>query len=242
MRVYRSAPPGYAQGMANVLCLDFDDTIVLDSISDALMARFAAEDWSHLKDAYRRGEMSVEQFNAAVFDLIDTRVTYDDMRAFVRERARVRPGFLELLDWAHWNDWQAVIVSNGFDFAIDEVLSGLGVDRVMRHSGKTRFDYRWRVRYLSPRGIEVQEGFKLGYANAFKRAGDFVVYFGDGASDVDAARLARVVFARDTLWERLKDEHERIYEFETFHDAIDVLQREAPGWLESFSSTTAAAD
>jgi 2-hydroxy-3-keto-5-methylthiopentenyl-1-phosphate phosphatase len=85
----------------------------------------------------------------------------------------------------------------------------------------------------------LQSGFKLSYAAAFKNAGDFVV-MGDGTSDVEAARLAPVVFGRDTLWERLKDEHPRIYPFETFHDVIVVLEREATSWLASFFSTTAA--
>jgi 2-hydroxy-3-keto-5-methylthiopentenyl-1-phosphate phosphatase len=228
--------------MANVLCLDFDDTIVLDNISEALIERFATADWHDLRAAYQRGEMSVEQYNAAAFDLVGTDITYADMRAFVREATRIRPGVLELVDWAHWNGWLVAIVSNGFDFAIDEVLGDLKLDRIVRHAGRTRFDYRWRVRYLSPRGIEVSEGFKLGYAAAFRRAGDFVAYVGDGASDVDAAKLAPSVFARDTLWARLKDEHHRIYPFETFHDVVQVLEREAHDWLESFSSTTAATD
>ena len=228
--------------MASVLCLDFDDTIVLDNVSEALMARFSAGDWSHLHAAYHRGEMSVEQFNAAAFDLIDTEVTYGEMRTFVREAFRMRSGFLELVDWAHWNDWQVIVVSNGFDFVIDEFLEGVKLDRIPRHAGRTRFDYRWRVRYLSPRGIEVSEGFKLSYATAFRKAGDFVVYAGDGASDVDAARVAPVVFARDTLLDRLKDEHPRNYAFETFDDVLEVLDREAAGWLESFSSTTAGTD
>jgi 2-hydroxy-3-keto-5-methylthiopentenyl-1-phosphate phosphatase len=88
--------------------------------------------------------------------------------------------------------------------------------------------------------VELESGFKLSYAGTFKNAGDFVVYVGDGRSDVEAAQLEPVVFARDTLWAELKDEHPRIYPFETFHDVIAVLNREADGWLASFSSTTAA--
>src|SRR5690606_34224232 len=166
--------------------------------------------------------------------------TYDELREFSASAATIREGFHELLDWAHWNGWVPVVVSNGFDFYVDAVLDKAGIDRVARHTARTRFDYRWIATYLSPRGVEVLDGFKLSYASAFQGMGDFVAYAGDGASDVEAARLAQAVFARDTLLRELDGVHPRIYAFETFHDVVQVLEREAAGWLESFSSTTAA--
>ncbi|HMR97567.1 MAG TPA: haloacid dehalogenase-like hydrolase, partial [Microthrixaceae bacterium] len=84
------------------------------------------------------------------------------------ESVTVRPGLLELFDWAHWNGWVVTVVSNGFDFYVDGVLDALGADRVARHAGRTRHEYRWHVTYYSPRGIELEEGFKLSYAAAFQ--------------------------------------------------------------------------
>jgi 2,3-diketo-5-methylthio-1-phosphopentane phosphatase len=226
--------------VANVICLDFDDTIVLDNTARQLFERFAAPEWRESEAAYHAGKLSVEQFNIAALDLIDA--SLEEMQAYVNEVARVRDGFLELTDWAHWHGWQPIVISNGFDFYVNVVLDQLGLDRIARHAGRARFEYRWRATYLSPRGVEVQEGFKLGYAAALRNAGDFVVYVGDGASDVQPAKLASAVFARDTLLARLDGAHERIYPFETFTDIVTVMDREAEAWLASFSSTTAAAD
>jgi 2,3-diketo-5-methylthio-1-phosphopentane phosphatase len=224
--------------VARVLCLDFDDTVVLDNTMRQILDRFADPSWRDLEARYRAGGFTVEQYNAAALDFVEA--SEDDLRAYVAEVARPRDGILELNDWAQWNGWLLTVISNGFDFYVDTVLDSLGLDRVARHAGRARKEYRWRVRYYSPRGVELQAGFKLSYAAAFKNAGDFVVYIGDGASDVEAARLASAVFARDTLWERLKQDHPRIYPFETFYDVIAVLDREANSWLASFSSTTAA--
>jgi len=219
--------------VANVLCLDFDDTILVDNTVNLLFEQFGQERRYILEESGQLRRQTVEQRNAALLDCIEAPL--EDLRSFVHETARVRPGFADLMEWARRNDWYPVVVSNAFDFAVDVVLDDLGFDRVARHCGRTRFDYRWRVRYESPRGIEVADGFKLSYAAAFKNAGDFVVYAGDGLSDVEPANLAAAVFARGQLWSRLKDTHPRIYPFETFHEVIAVLDRDASGWLAAFS-------
>ncbi len=224
--------------MAAILCLDFDDTVVLENLTRGLLERFADPGWRAFEQAYKDGRMSVEEYNIAALDLVPIDVGPEEMAAFARETGHPRAGLLELVDWAHWNGWLVTVVSNGFDLTVDPVLDDLGLDRIARHRGRTARTYRWRARYVSPRGIQVHEGFKLSYAAAFRSNGDFVAYCGDGASDVPAARMAKVVFARDTLWERLRDDHPRCYPFETFHDVVTVLQRDAAGWLAEFHQQT----
>ena len=218
--------------MANVLCFDFDDTIVLENTARLLFERFGTDSWDAVGKEYDEGRLSVEQANAAA--LRDVTATRDEMMAFVRESATMRQGFLELLDWCHWNDWMPVVISNGFDFYVDAVLDAAGLDRLARHAARTRFDYRWLATYLSPRGVELQSDFKLSYAAAFQNMGDFVAYVGDGRSDVPAAKLAQAVFARDTLLRELEGTHARLFAFETFDDVRGVLEREAAGWVEAF--------
>lgn len=215
--------------MAAVLCLDFDDTMVLDNTARQIFDRFAAPQWREFESEYRAGRISVEQFNARAFATIGA--PRDELYDFALEVTRPRSGLLELLDWALWHDWLPVVVSNGFDFYVDALLDKLGVDRVTRHAGRTRFEYQWRCTYYSPRGIEIEEGFKLAYASAFRGMGDFVAYVGDGASDIPAARLAPVVFARDALLVALQDGHERLYPFETLDDIRTVLDRESAAWF-----------
>jgi len=214
--------------MANILCLDFDDTIVLENTARLVFERFAAPQWRDFEADYHAGRLSVEQFNAAALATVEAGA--EELRQFSVGAVTVRPGLLELLDWAHWNDWIVTVVSNGFDFYVDGVLDAIGADRVARHAGRTRHDYRWRVTYYSPRGIALEEGFKLSYAAAFQNAGDFVAYVGDGASDIPAARLTQAVFARDTLLARLGGEHPRIWPFESFRDVVAVLEAESRVW------------
>ncbi|MEO8541342.1 MAG: HAD-IB family phosphatase [bacterium] len=220
--------------MANILCLDFDDTVVLENTARLIFERFAKPSWREFEAEYHRGRLSVEQFNAAALATVEA--TAEELRSFSADSVTPRDGLLELFDWALWNDWVPVVVSNGFDFYVDAVLDGLGADRVARHTGRTRFDYQWRVTYFSPRGIGLEDGFKLSYAAAFQNSGDFVAYAGDGASDVPAAGMAQAVFARSTLLERLHGVHPRVFPFETMTDITKVLAEESAAWLASGST------
>jgi 2-hydroxy-3-keto-5-methylthiopentenyl-1-phosphate phosphatase len=226
--------------MANVICFDFDGTIATENVAEALFERFAAPQWRKHRDAYRAGRETIEQYSAAALDLVGAPL--EELVAHARSIAKVRGGFLELIDWAHWHGWLPIVVSNGFDFYVNAVLDDLRLDRVARHAGRARFDYRWRVTYLSPRGIELQAGYRLSYVAALHGAGDFVVYIGAGGNDAEATRKAHVVFVRDALLEPLSEQHPRLYAFDTFNDVVDVLDREAESWLASFSSMTAAVD
>jgi 2-hydroxy-3-keto-5-methylthiopentenyl-1-phosphate phosphatase len=47
--------------MANMLCLDFDDTVVLKDIAAQVLERFAPPSWMDLRLRRRSGELSLEQ-------------------------------------------------------------------------------------------------------------------------------------------------------------------------------------
>ena len=220
--------------VANILCFDFDDTIAMENTARLVFERFAAPEWHEHESAYKAGQLTVEQFNAAA--LRSVTATREELRAFAAEAVTVRDGFMELLDWAHWNGWVTAVVSNGFDFYVDAVLDKIGAERIARHAGRARYDYRWLVQYLSPRGVELVDGFKLSYAAAFQGMGDFVAYVGDGASDIEAAKLAQVVFARDALLSAVEGSHPSVHGFETFADVQAVLESQSGDWLETFAS------
>ncbi len=209
--------------MASILCLDFDGVIVDCDITRALLERFAAPGWRDFETARHAGEISIEQSHQRAFDLVEA--TSDDLVAFVREGARPREGLLELTDWCHWHGWLVAAVSNGFDFAVNTVLDELKLDRVARHAGRTRFAYRWRVNYYSPRGVEVQDGFQLSYVTAFRSAGDTVALVGASATATAAARQAHVVFARDDLPERLGEAHPQVHVWGSLQEVLARLEQ-----------------
>ncbi len=212
--------------MASVLWLDFEGVVVEAGLTDAVIAEFgvggpdAGADGSEVALA-----SAIAQFEAP----------REEVESRVRELARVRPGFEELLGWAQWHGWLPIVVSTAPDVCVETVLEDAAFNRVTRHCGRTRQVYRWRLTYASPRGVELEEGFLLSYAAALRDAGDLVVYVGERAGGEEAARLAYATCTGAPLRDAL-GAGERAYGFETPGDVRALLEREGEAWRASFAT------
>lgn len=226
--------------MAAIVWLDFETAIAGDGLSEAFFQTFAGSRWNEVSAMVAQGEMTREQAIIAAMGAIEA--SDEAMRAWVRANARTAPDLYELTDWAHWHGWLPVVVSLAPDILVDTVLDDLGLDRVTRHCPRARFQYRWRLTFFSPRGVEIEDRFTVAYASAFQRAGDFVVYVGADPGDREASQMAHITFARDALLGRLGGSTARIRPWTSLHDVKDALDREGEAWLAAFAASPTNAD
>ena len=214
--------------MASVLWLDFEGVVVEAGLTDAVIAEF---------DARPPGSGGGGDSEAALAAAIAAfEAPREEVEGRVRELARLRDGFGELVGWAQWHGWLPIVVSAAPDVCVETVLADAGMDRVARHCGRTRQVYRWRLTYASPRGVELEEGFLLSYAAALREAGDLVVHVGAEAGGLEAARLAYATFAGGALGEAL-GEGARRYAFATLTEVREALEREGEGWRAGFAGS-----
>ena len=212
--------------MASVLWLDFEGVVVEAGLTDAVVAEFAVSPPASPTDG------SEASLAAAIAEFEAPRA---EVESRVRELARPRPGFAELVGRAQWRGWLPIVVSTAPDVCVETVLEDAEFDRVARHCGRTRQVYRWRLTYASPRGVELEEGFLLSYAAALRDAGDLVVHVGAQAAGEQAARLAQVRCASGALRDSL-GEDAGAYAFETLADVGDLLEREGEAWRAAFAA------
>jgi HAD superfamily phosphoserine phosphatase-like hydrolase len=180
------------------LVLDFDDTLLCDSLTNTFFERFCEGPWRERLAEYQRGQLTVEQYNAEALKLVQAEDA--EIRAWAQETAVPRDGLAGLAGACAKLGVHCSVVSNSFDILIDPVLQKHGF-RVPRHCGVARHRYVWQVSYTDTAGYPVRGGFKEVWVQAFRRAGDTIIYCGDGASDFVAAEAAHCVFARDSLLE-----------------------------------------
>jgi 2-hydroxy-3-keto-5-methylthiopentenyl-1-phosphate phosphatase len=207
--------------------VDFDGTVTETDTLDAVAEEFG--DYAIFQEADEgldRGSMSLHDVIRREYEPV--RAPLEEVVPWVVERARIRPGFHELVDAADRNGWHLVILSAGFRELIEPILAHAGLAHLELLANSVDADPSgWRIRFRDEEPCTVcGEPCKRSTVTAIA-GDDEVVYIGDGYSDRCAAEGADLVFARRGLAEWL-DERGRPYEpFEDFHSVVRTLDRAA---------------
>jgi 2-hydroxy-3-keto-5-methylthiopentenyl-1-phosphate phosphatase len=195
--------------------LDWDGTctvvdtlwLVLEEFGDYQVFRAAGERLMH-------GEISYRELMELEFSTVRG-ATLDEVNGWLAGRARVRPGFRELVA-RH----DPLVLSSGFEELIRPLLAR---ERVEVELGANRIDPRpggWRVLWSRDRPCEV-------CGDWCKRHGlppGPLVYVGDGYSDRCPALAAERVFARAGLADYLEGEGRPFEPFDDLHDVLRALE------------------
>ena len=211
------------EGVKTIVQCDFDGTITEEDMSFLLLDAFANGDWRQVLAEHREGKISVGCFNTRAFIMVkENKQTLD---RFATEKARLRPGFHELLAYCRRRGFQFIIVSNGLDFYIKTILETTGVDNIEVLAAQTQFGPNGiKAQYMGPKGNQLQDDFKEAYIRHFLRSGYRVIYAGNGASDISAARLAHHVFATGPLLTHCKKTNLNCTPFTDLNDIVRGLE------------------
>lgn len=202
-------PLTWLMASRGVLQLDFDGTVAAGDVSTGILARFAAPAWERRIEAASRLLLTDPDSPALIYAMAagfaGLTGTRDEHLGFAHGRHPVRPGLRELVDATDGLGLECHVVSNGFEYYIRDYLEQAGVaGRVSVHAGTT--DAAGRLVYPMPDGRPSRGRFKLAWAEDFLQHSEVLVYAGDGSSDLAPARLAGIVFARDSLLSGLAED------------------------------------
>ena len=213
--------------MFTIQC-DFDDTITVSNVGEALLDAFASERWRAIDVEYIAEQLTVEESNRRKFALIDA--SERAIHNFVSRTVEFRPGFLRFVEYCRNKDIDFVIVSCGLDQYIDPALRKLGLLDLERYSGRGLVtEDGIAVDYVDPRGVRRKEGFKVACLEYLRQRGRPVIYIGDGRSDVSPAIEADHVIARDELREHFCSRSIPHFKFDTFYDVLQIVEEHIVG-------------
>ena len=183
-----------------VLC-DFDGTISLHDLTDALLARFARPGWQSLEENWRAGRIGSRECMAGQIALLDC--SREELEVFVAETG-IDAGFKAFAASLREEGVPLRIVSDGLDHAIRSVLMRHGISGVpiaASHLVQTG-ERSWRLDFPQAREDCASAGATCKCAFAGAPPGlpsPSVLMIGDGASDFCAAARADLTFARGEL-------------------------------------------
>ena len=207
-----------------VVQCDFDGTITVEDVSFKMLEAYADSSWQQLRKQYHDGEISVGRFNTEAFALV--KVGKEALLEVAHKTMEMRPGLEELVDCCRRKNFRFTVISNGLDFYIEDILRINNFNDIEVHAAETRFSPGKLVaRYVTPSGVEIENGLKEVYVDLFLGEGYRVIYVGNGVSDIVSAVKCHHIFATGELLDYC-NEHPGLSctELTDFFEAARILE------------------
>ena len=192
-------------GPGAALFLDFDGTITVQDATDAILDAFADPAWLQIESAWLSGQIGSRECLAAQMALVTATRNEVDL---LLDGIGVDPGFAMLLDACAAHAVPVHIVSDGFDYCIERILTRQDLNLVARPTDSQIVSStlqpdggRWRATFTHPQELCAHgcATCKPAAMARLKAVGAVTMFVGDGISDRYAATCADIVFAKDKL-------------------------------------------
>ena len=118
-----------------------------------------------------------------------------------------------------------VIARNGLDFYTTALLREIGLENIKVYDAQVQFhDDGLKVQYIGPKGKQLEAGLKETYTKLFLKEGYRVTYVGNGDSDIEPARYAHQIFAKDELLAYCRKNDLKCKSFDDLDDVVSALK------------------
>jgi 2-hydroxy-3-keto-5-methylthiopentenyl-1-phosphate phosphatase len=205
-----------------VLFLDFDNTVTIGDVLDAVIERFSVtERWRSWESAWKRGDLSTSE--CLSLQIGDLRVGADELIRFVSDTA-IDARFPEIVDWCRDKRIPLLIVSDNFSVIVRAILKRHSLGGVAFFANELLFDGdrpTARFPHASARCSRCAH-CKAVHFTAFPSHRK--IYVGDGLSDICPAEGADLVFAKDALAEHLARTGTPFLPFASLGDVLHCLE------------------
>jgi 2-hydroxy-3-keto-5-methylthiopentenyl-1-phosphate phosphatase len=174
------------------ILVDFDGTACLHDVAEHLLMRYGDPWWQSYDEAWARGEIGARDGIRAQAAMIAAPT--DELLAYALGHCPIDPTFAPFVGWASEVGLNVTLVSDGFGFYIEPLLTAAGIDgiRVITntwHNGEMSFG----------NGHGICVGCGTCKMRAVLEAPGPVAFVGEGDSDRFGALYADIVFAKDAL-------------------------------------------
>ncbi|WP_163102157.1 2-hydroxy-3-keto-5-methylthiopentenyl-1-phosphate phosphatase [Peribacillus alkalitolerans] len=214
--------------MRPVIFCDFDGTITNSDNIVAIMKQFSNDSTAPIKDAVLNKDISIREGVGRMFAHLESGLR-EQIIEFVLEKAVIRTGFADFVDYTKQERIPFYVVSGGIDFFVKPMIDGI-VDPELLFCNSADFS-RDHIEILWPHSCDRHCSNDCGCCKPsvirkLAHEGDFKIVIGDSITDVEAAKMADLVLARDYLIDICDKEGIQYRPFENFDDCINIIKKE----------------
>lgn len=208
-----------------VFC-DFDGTITNNDNIMSIMEKFAPPEAEEVKNKILSQELTIQEGVSQLFQLLPTNLQHEIIQ-FLIETAEIRTGFHEFIQFVNENNISFYVISGGMDFFVYPLLKGI-IPKEQIYCNETDFSAEFiTVNWPHPCDEHCQNHCGLCKSSLIRKlsdTNDFHIVIGDSITDLQAAKQADKVFARDFLITKCEENRIAYTPFETFHDVQAELK------------------
>lgn len=215
--------------MRPVIYCDFDGTITESDNIIAIMKKFAAPNWEKIKDQILSQEISIREGVGKLFVGLSSRKK-EEITKFAIENARIREGFSEFVEFARTKNIPLYIVSGGIDFFVYPILEKYGpFEGIYCNHSDFSGEY---IKILWPHTCDALCENECGCCKPSiirklnKDEDIFKIVIGDSVTDLEAAKQADFIMARDLLEKKCSEWGLNYKGFTTFYDCIEKIKNQ----------------
>ncbi|MBS2968553.1 2-hydroxy-3-keto-5-methylthiopentenyl-1-phosphate phosphatase [Metabacillus sp. KIGAM252] len=215
--------------MKPVIFCDFDGTITINDNIIEIMKQFAPPEWEELKNQVLNRTISVKEGVGKMFSLLPSSKR-EEITSYLLDQAEIREGFTEFAAYAKEQNIELYIVSGGIDFFVHPLLNGQ-IEQQKIFCNEADFQgeqilIHWPHPCDADSGCEMECGCcKPSIIRGIASTDQEIIVIGDSVTDLEAAKMADFVIARDYLLDKVKEQHLSFEPFETFHDVVSILEK-----------------
>ncbi|MDQ0243841.1 2-hydroxy-3-keto-5-methylthiopentenyl-1-phosphate phosphatase [Bacillus fengqiuensis] len=205
-----------------VIFCDFDGTITNSDNIIALMKEFAPPEWEVIKDDVLAQNISIKEGVGKMFSLLPVTLK-QQLIDFLLEKAKIRDGFAEFVSFTKEEGIPLYIVSGGIDFFVHPLLDGLVEKENIYCNGSDFGGDTITITWPYSCDDECSNDCgccKPSLIRKLEREEDFKIVIGDSITDLQAAKMADAVIARDFLIQKCEELQIPYRPFATFYDVI----------------------
>jgi 2-hydroxy-3-keto-5-methylthiopentenyl-1-phosphate phosphatase len=224
LRLAAARPAKLEEPMLNpVLFFDFDNTLTEGDILDQLLEQFSPnEAWRDWENAWAEGHLHARE--CLRLQVQNMCVSRERLLQYL-SRVRIDPVFVDIVAWARARQAGVNIVSDSFRPLIEHILRCNGIDGVPVFANELHFAGNDRLVPSFPHydaACARSANAKARHLAPYRERR--IIFAGDGHTDLDAALVADVVFAKSTLAKELDARGIAFYPFDTLEPLLAYLE------------------
>lgn len=202
-----------------VIISDFDGVISLSNVLEALYAEFSRVNWRYYVSMWEKNEIStLEEIQLCLGGI---KVNRGEMETFISE-IKIDESLRNMYDFCRQKDHYLAILSDGLLWYIEYLLQRISISHIPMFANQIQFSEQG-LSFSFPWYDESTPSIGTSKPSIIRQIQDRgykVLFIGDGLSDIEASKVADIVFAKDYLLEWMNIKNRDVNEFVGFDDLV----------------------